>query len=129
MHKVTKLNSASVARLLQARSSTMTGVTAGRVRSLSSGASVEHPAPPPRAPQGNEVSLFGPKDQRLPLPGKHQGFCCYSASNTALVYQLYGNSIHLHFEYCVIFIAVCRILTVINMSLYSSQCIIFFISH
>ncbi|XP_022661567.1 methylmalonic aciduria and homocystinuria type D homolog, mitochondrial-like isoform X2 [Varroa destructor] len=69
MHKVTKLNSASVARLLQAHSSTMTGVTAGRVRSLSSGASVEHPAPPPRAPQGNEVSLFGPKDQRLPLPG------------------------------------------------------------
>ncbi|OQR79850.1 methylmalonic aciduria and homocystinuria type D -like protein [Tropilaelaps mercedesae] len=65
MHKVTKLN----ALLLQAHRLAAARVVTGRGRSLSSGVSVEQSKPPPRALQGNQVSLFGPKDRRLPLPG------------------------------------------------------------
>lgn len=73
MQSVSKLNAACVARLLARGATSSSGALAAQqsvaVRCLSSAASFASPPPVPPTLPGNEVSLFGPKDQRLPLPG------------------------------------------------------------
>ncbi|XP_003747957.1 methylmalonic aciduria and homocystinuria type D homolog, mitochondrial [Galendromus occidentalis] len=64
MHNASKINVTSVARLLRAQRPS----SGGRLQTLSSSTSIEHTQTIPPLP-GNEVSFFGPKDHRVPLPG------------------------------------------------------------